>query len=122
MTGVDRSPSQLAEAERRRGDAEWPRLIRGDYRSCPLRLELRRGAHAVLSLGYLERDEDVGVLGELRRVVRSGGPLDRRDGTSRRLRPLPRSPRTWDQLPDGSLYLEERTTDWSAGTIAVRTE
>ena len=29
------------------------------------------------------------------------------------------SPRTWHRLPDGSLYLEERTTDWSAGTVST---
>ena len=32
VTGFDRSETLLAEAERRRGDSEWPRLVRGDYR------------------------------------------------------------------------------------------
>lgn len=118
VTGVDRSPSQLAEAERRRGDAEWPRLIRGDYRELPF---ADSSFDAVLtlfsSLGYLERDEDVGVLGELRRVVRPGGPLvletAHRDAFARA-----GVPQSWQQLPDGSLYLEERTFDWAAGTLA----
>jgi SAM-dependent methyltransferase len=32
VTGLDRSETLLAEAERRRGEREWPRLVRGDYR------------------------------------------------------------------------------------------
>ncbi len=43
VTGLDRSETLLAEAERRREDAEWPRLVRGDYRELPVpRPELRR--------------------------------------------------------------------------------
>jgi len=40
-----------------------------------------------------------------------------RDGFARFTQPIAR--RTWDRLPDGSLYLEERTPDWAAGTIAT---
>jgi ubiquinone/menaquinone biosynthesis C-methylase UbiE len=76
VTGFDRSASQLAEAERRRGSAEWPRLVRGDYRQLPF---ADASFDAVLtmfsSLGYLERDEDVGVMRELRRVLRPGRTL-----------------------------------------------
>jgi ubiquinone/menaquinone biosynthesis C-methylase UbiE len=120
VTGLDRSEVQLAEAERRRGDAEWPKLVRGDYRELPFE---DASFDAVLclfsSLGYLARDEDVGVLRELRRVLRPGGALvvetAHRDGFARSTV----APRTWDRLPDGSLYLEERTADWAAGTIAT---
>jgi ubiquinone/menaquinone biosynthesis C-methylase UbiE len=120
VTGLDRSESQLAEAERRRGNAEWPNLVRGDYRELPFE---DASFDAVLclfsSLGYLARDEDVGVLRELRRVLRPGGALvvetAHRDGFARSTV----APRTWDRLPDGSLYLEERTADWAAGTIAT---
>src|SRR5262245_58692138 len=35
VTGLDRSDSQLAEADRRRGDRGWPRFVRGDYRELP---------------------------------------------------------------------------------------
>jgi Methyltransferase domain len=35
VTGLDRSQALLAEAERRRGEAEWPRLVHGDYRELP---------------------------------------------------------------------------------------
>ena len=86
VTGLDRSQTQLAEAERRRGEAEWPRLVRGDYRQLPFE---DASFDAVLtlfsSLGYLERDEDVGVLRELRRVLRPGAHARRRDGTPRRV-------------------------------------
>jgi ubiquinone/menaquinone biosynthesis C-methylase UbiE len=120
VTGLDRSETLLAEAERRRGDAESPHFIRGDYRELPFE---DASFDAVLnlfsSLGYLERDEDVGVLREFRRVLRPGGALivetAHRDGFARFAQPAAR--RTWDRLPDGSLYLEERTPDWAAGTV-----
>lgn len=120
VTALDRSESQLAEAERRRGEAEWPRLVRGDYRELPFP---DASFDAVLtlfsSLGYLERDEDVGVLRELRRVLRPGGALIvetiHRDGLARNTG----TARSWDRLPDGSLYLEERTPDWAQGTLTT---
>jgi ubiquinone/menaquinone biosynthesis C-methylase UbiE len=118
VTALDRSESQLAEAERRRTDTEWPRFLRGDYRELPFE---DASFDAVLtlfsSLGYLERDEDVGVLRELRRVLRPGGALimetTHRDALARGAQP-----HSWQRLPDGSLYLEERTLDWVAGTIS----
>jgi ubiquinone/menaquinone biosynthesis C-methylase UbiE len=111
VTGLDRSPPLLAEAESRRGDAEWPHFVRGDYRELPFP---DASFDAVLnlfsSLGYLERNEDVGVLREFRRVLRPGAALvletAHRDGFARFAQPFAR--RTWDRLPDGSLYLEER--------------
>jgi SAM-dependent methyltransferase len=120
ITGLDRSPTLLAEAESRRGDAEWPRLVRGDYRALPLKdASFDAVFNLFSSLGYLERDEDVGVLREFRRVLRPGGALimetAHRDGFARFAQPFAR--RSWDRLPDGSLYLEERTPDWSTGTI-----
>jgi ubiquinone/menaquinone biosynthesis C-methylase UbiE len=120
VTGLDRSAALLAEAERRRGDAEWPRFVRGDYRELPF---ADASFDAVLnlfsSLGYLGREGDVGVLREFRRVLRDGRSLivetAHRDGFARMLQPFSR--RTWERLPDGSLYLEERSPDWAAGTI-----
>jgi SAM-dependent methyltransferase len=117
VTGLDRSESQLSEAGRRRGDAEWPRFVRGDYRELPF---ADASFDAVLtlfsSLGYLERAEDVGVLGELRRVLRPGCALvvetAHRDAFARA-----GVPQAWQQLPDGSLCLEERSFDWAAGTL-----
>ena len=121
VTGLDRSSTQLAEAERRRGDAEWPTLVHGDYRQLPFADD---SFDAVLtlfsSLGYLERDEDCGVLRELRRVLRPGGALivetAHHDALARFARP--RGWRTWDRLPDGSLFLQEQEVDWAAGTTS----
>ena len=120
VTGLDRSEALLAEAERRRAAAEWPQFVRGDYRELPFADASFDAAFALFSsLGYLERDEDVGVLRELRRVLRPGGALiietAHRDGFARFAQPFAR--RTWNRLPDGSLYLEERTVDWAAGTV-----
>jgi len=120
VTGFDRSESQLAEAERRRGDAEWPRFKRGDYRQLPFEDASFDSVLTLFSsLGYLERDQDVGVLRELRRVLRPGRALvvetAHRDAFARSAI----GARTWDRLPDGSFYLEERTPEWSTGTIAT---
>jgi ubiquinone/menaquinone biosynthesis C-methylase UbiE len=120
VTGLDRSPTLLAEAESRRGDADWPRLVRGDYRELPFEdASFDAVFNLFSSLGYLERDEDVGVLREFRRVLRPGRALimetAHRDGFARFVQPS--ASRRWDRLPDGSLYLEERTPDWSNGTI-----
>ena len=120
VTGLDRSPALLAEAESRRGDAEWPRLVRGDYRELPFEdASFDAVFNLFSSLGYLERDKDVGVLREFRRVLRPGGALvmetAHRDGFARFAQPF--ATRTWERLPDGSLYLEERTIDWSTGTV-----
>jgi ubiquinone/menaquinone biosynthesis C-methylase UbiE len=118
VTALDRSESQLAEAERRRGDATWPTFVRGDYRELPFADASFDGVLTLFSsLGYLERDEDVGVMRELRRVLRPGGALiietAHRDGFARYATNRSR----WERLPDGSLYLEESTPDWAAGTI-----
>ena len=120
VTGLDRSPALLAEAESRRGEAEWPRFVRGDYRELPFADASFDAVFSLFSsLGYLGREGDIGVLRELRRVLRPGGSLivetAHRDGFARFARPF--AQRTWDRLPDGSLYLEERTVDWLAGTI-----
>jgi ubiquinone/menaquinone biosynthesis C-methylase UbiE len=119
VTGLDRSEAQLAEAARRRADTEWPRLVHGDYRELPF---ADASFDAVLnlftSLGYLEREEDVGVLREFRRVLRIDGALVvetmHRDRLARSL-----LPRTWDRLPDGSLFLQEHDPDWIEGTAST---
>jgi len=120
VTGLDRSEALLSEAEHRRGAADWPRFVRGDYRELPF---VDGSFDAVFnlfsSLGYLGREGDVGVLREFRRVLRPEGALvvetAHRDGFARFAQPFAR--RTWERLPDESLYLEERTPDWAAGTI-----
>ncbi len=118
VTGVDRSQAQLAEAERRRGAPEWPRLLRGDYRQLPF---AEASFDAVLclftSLGYLEREGDVAVLSEFRRVLRSGGSLVietmHRDRLARIFQP-----RDWEWHTGGGLILRERHFDALTGTVS----
>jgi ubiquinone/menaquinone biosynthesis C-methylase UbiE len=120
VTGLDRSEAQLTEAESRRGDAEWPRLVHGDYRALPFEdASFDAVLNLFTSLGYLERDEDIGVLREFLRVLRPGGALVietmHRDRLARIF-----LPRTWDWLPDGSVFLQERQTDWVSGAVSNR--
>jgi ubiquinone/menaquinone biosynthesis C-methylase UbiE len=119
VTGLDRSETQLAEAERRRGDSEWPRLVRGDYRELPFPdATFDAVLNLFTSLGYLERDEDVGVLREFRRVLRPPGALVvetmHRDRLARLF-----SARMWNRLPGGSLFLQEHEVDWVTGASSV---
>lgn len=119
VTGLDRSETQLAEAERLRGDAEWPRLVRGDYRELPFQdASFDAALNLFTSLGYLPKDEDVRVLHELHRVLRPGGALVvdtmHRDRIARVF-----TARMWDRLPDGSVFLQEHEPDWTAGEFSV---
>ena len=119
VTGVDRSPVQLAEAERRRADAEWPRLLRADYRELPFPDASFDAALCLFSaLGYLDRAGDVGVLSEFRRVLRPGGALVVETMHRDRLARIYRE-RLWDHLPDGGLYLQEHDFDQVTGTIKM---
>ncbi len=119
MTGVDRSAVQLEEARRRLGSADWARLVRADYRELPFDVA---SFDAVLnlftSLGYLDRNGDVTVLGELRRVLRPGGKLVVETMHRDRLARI-YTPRAWDPLPDGSTFVQERIFDQVAGTVAT---
>ena len=122
VTGLDRSETLLEEAERRRGDAEWPRLVRGDYRELPFDdASFDAVFNLFSSLGYLERNEDVDVLRGFRRVLRPGGALivetAHRDGFARFARSNPY--RQWDRLPDDSLFLHEHETDWITGASSA---
>lgn len=122
VTGLDRSETMLAEAERRRGESDRPELVRGDYRDLPFR---DASFDAVLnlfsSLGMLGRDEDIGVLREFRRVLRPGGALivetGHRDAIAHFYRASPF--RAWSRLPDDALFLQEVETDWVAGTSSA---
>ena len=117
VTGVDRSAEQLAQGERRRA-GEWPRLVRADYRALPFDGE---SFDAVLclftSLGYLDRNGDVGVLSEFRRVLRPDSALIvetmHRDRLARVFRP-----RDWEPHPEEGVILRERDFDLVAGTVA----
>ena len=120
VTGVDLSRVQLDEAERRRGDREWPRLVRADYRSLPFPdASFDAALNLFTALGYSSKEEDTGVLRELRRVLRPGGALIvetmHRDRVVRTYRP-----RTWDELGDGGFLLQEHEWDPLASTVRMR--
>lgn len=120
VTGIDLSPIQIAEAERRRAGAATPSFLVADYRSLPF---ADGSFDCVLNLftalGYLGDEGDLDVLREMRRVLRPGGTLvvdtAHRDRIVHRFRP-----RDWDELPDGSLVLTESEPDWVAGTTRLR--
>lgn len=118
VTGADRSQALLAEAERRRGAAEWPRLIRSDYRALPF---ADASFDAVLclftSLGYLEWDGDVRVLSEFRRVLAPGGALVIETMHRDRLARIFRA-RDWEAHPEGGVILRERDLDVLTGTVS----
>ena len=112
VTGVDRSGTLLAEA-RRRGDG--PEFVQADYRRLPFADERFDAAlNLFTSLGYLGDEEDVKVLGEIRRVLRPGARLvieilhrDRMLGSWR--------DNDWRLMGEGRLLLEQRTFDPAAG-------
>jgi ubiquinone/menaquinone biosynthesis C-methylase UbiE len=119
VTGVDRSEAQLADAQRRRGDAAWPRLLHGDYRALDFPdASFDAVLNLFTSLVYLERDADVGVLREFRRVLRPSGALIV-ETMHRDLLAHIFVERVWDRLPDGSLFLQERAPDWESGTVST---
>jgi ubiquinone/menaquinone biosynthesis C-methylase UbiE len=115
VVGVDRSQTLLAEARRRAGDERWPELVQADYRELPFADESFDAAlNLFSSLGYLGDDEDVEVLGQIRRVLRPGGRLVietmHRDLAVRRF-----AQSNWRLLGEGRLLLEHRTFDGAAG-------
>lgn len=119
VVGLDWSATQLAEARRRRGQADGPALVRADYRWIPLADGVFDAALTLLSsLGYAEEDGDRAMLREIRRVLRPGGCL--LVETNHRDRLPPRSPwREWHPLPDGAFLLAESRVDRVAGTVEL---
>jgi SAM-dependent methyltransferase len=120
VTGVDRSPTLLAEARRRAGEGP-PELVEADYRELPFADESFDAAlNLFSSLGYLGDEEDVNVMVQIRRVLRPSGRLVietmHRDLAVRRFRE-----RDWRLLGEGRLLLEQRTFDAAAG-IAQTTQ
>jgi SAM-dependent methyltransferase len=119
VLGLDRSPTQLDEARRRRGAAGEPRLIQADYREIPIATGTFDGALTLLSsLGYAGEDEDRRVLREIRRILRPGGRLV--IDTNHRDRLPPRSPwREWHPLGNGAVLLSESRIDRVAGMVEM---
>jgi ubiquinone/menaquinone biosynthesis C-methylase UbiE len=115
VVAVDRSPTLLAEARRRAGEARWPELVQADYRELPFADESFDAAiNLFTSLGFLGDEEDARALAEVARVLRADGRLVidimHRDLLVRRF-----SEQHWRALGGGRLLLEQRTFDAAAG-------
>ncbi len=122
VVGADWSESQLAEARRRSGEAEWPHWVQADYRGLPFAdASFDCVANLFSSLGYWGEDGDRQALAEFGRVLRPGGRLVLTTMHRDRLMAFFR-PRSWEEMPDGSLLIEEREFDCARGTVRVRHE
>ncbi len=122
VVGADRSEVLLAEAKRQAGESEWPRFVRADYRELPFEdASFDCVTNLFSSLGYWGEDGDRRAIAEFRRVLRPGGRLVVESMHRDRLMAI-YSPRSWQELPDGSLLIEEREIDYERGTSVVRHE
>ena len=120
VTGVDSSPTLLAEARRRAGDPA-PELVEADYRELPFAEHSFDAAlNLFTSLGFHGDEEDVKALADIGRVLRPTGRLVietmHRDLAVRGFRE-----QDWRLLGEGRLLLEQRTFDAAAG-IAQTTQ
>ena len=119
VTGVDRSQTLLAEAERRLRGGPGPQLVQADYRSLPFADESFDAAlNLFSSIGYLGDEQDTEVLAEIRRVLRPGSRLVletmHRDLLIRRF-----DERDWQLVGEGRLLLEQRTFELASGVAQV---
>jgi ubiquinone/menaquinone biosynthesis C-methylase UbiE len=115
VTGVDRSPTLLAEARRRAGDDEPPELLEADYRELPFPDESFDAAlNLFTSLGFYGDEEDVKALAEIGRVLRPTGRLVieimHRDRLVHGFHE-----QDWRLVGEGRLLLEQRSFDAAAG-------
>ncbi len=114
VTGVDRSPTLLAEARRRAGDGP-PELLEADYRELPFADESFDAAlNLFTSLGFYGDEEDVKALAEIGRVLRPTGRLVietmHRDRLVHGFHE-----QDWRLVGEGRLLLEQRSFDAAAG-------
>ena len=115
VTGIDRSEAQLAEAARRAGTGEWPRLLRADFRELPFEDASFDGVlNLFTSLGYRGEEGDLQMLREFRRVLRPGGALVVETVQRDRLVRIFQA-RRWEPLPEGAILLEEARFDQLEG-------
>jgi ubiquinone/menaquinone biosynthesis C-methylase UbiE len=122
VVGADRSEALLAEAKGPSGDAEWPRWVRADYRDLPFGdASFDCVTNLYSSLGFWGDDGDRQALREFRRVLRPGGALVVEIMHRDRLMAI-YTPRSWHELPEGGLLIEERLIDYERGLSVVRHE
>jgi SAM-dependent methyltransferase len=117
VTGLDLSQVQLDEARRRlaaRTGVELE-LVQGDLRALPF-ADGRFDAvlNLFTSIGYAGEEGDAQLLRELARVARPGGRLVLETMHRDRLVTI-FTPRTWVPLPDGGMFLQERSFDPASG-------
>jgi ubiquinone/menaquinone biosynthesis C-methylase UbiE len=122
VVGADRSEVLLAEARGRAGDAEWPQWVQADYRELPFaEASFDCVTNLFSSLGYWGEGGDRQAIGEFRRVLRPRGRLVIETMHRDRLMAI-YTPRSWEELPEGGLMIEERAIDYERGTTSVRHE
>jgi SAM-dependent methyltransferase len=117
VTGIDRSPVQLAEGRRRAGGGPSPTFVQADFRELPFEDE---SFDAVLnlfsSIGYRGEEGDRQMLSEFLRVLRPGAVLIVETMHRDRLMHV-FQPYTWEPLPDEALLAEARRFDYARGEI-----
>ena len=122
VVGAERSEVLLAEARRRAGEGEWPRFVQADYRELPFEdASFDCVTNLFTSLGFWGEEGDRRAIGEFRRVLRPGGTLVIEIMHRDRLMAI-YVPRSWEELPDGSLMIEQRAIDYERGTTLVTHE
>jgi SAM-dependent methyltransferase len=117
VTGVDLSDVQLVEARRAAEGVAGLELVRGDLLALPLPdAAFDAALNYFTSIGYFGDEGDQQVLRELHRVLRPGGRLLVETMHRDRLVSI-FVPRTWNRLPDGGLFLQERELDAATGIV-----
>ena len=117
VTGVDSSPTLLAEARRRSGDDQPPELVEADYRELPFADESFDAAlNLFTSLGFYGDEEDVKALAEIGRVLRPAGRLVIEIMHRDRLVHAFHG-QDWRLLGEGRLRLEQRSFDPASGVV-----
>jgi len=115
ITGVDRSPTLLAEARRRAGGDDGPELVEADYRELPFPDERFDAAlNLFTSLGFYGDEEDVKALAEIGRVLRPGARLVIETMHRDLLVHIFRE-HNWHLVGQGRILLEQRTFDAASG-------
>lgn len=121
VVGVDMTDAQLEKstALRDRHGYQQVEFVEARIEELPFEdASFDAALNLFTSLGYLARDEDVGVLRELYRVLRPGCSLVVETMHRDRLARI-HTARSWDPLPGGALLVEERDVNWVTGELSA---